>query len=302
MFEATAWYERAIALDPEYAAPHAGLAYTLLLQSFWGMARPDVVRERAVVSARRALELDPMLSESHLAAAMVAMCFQLDWERAALEWDRVRELDSASTEARGAWATFWMTYGLGRLDEAMEEARAVAEADPLSAYAHANAALALAWNRSLDEAIAEARKALELDPLSTYAHWSLLHSLGLCGDVDGTSAAFADACAQVGRHPWFLMGLAIAFSRAGRPDAAGAVYDELSARSKLEYVQPTVLGWVAGLSGRVDEAIRFYHAAIDLGDPLVVVSANWPAVDWREAPGWDDVLRRIGSPAAVAPG
>lgn len=142
--------------------------------------------------------------------------------------------------------------------------------------------------------------ALELDPLSTYAHWSLLHSLGLRGDVDGASAAFTQACARVGRHPWFLMGLAIAFARDGRRDAAGAVYEEPSARSKLEYVQPTVLGCVAGLSGHVEESIRLSHAAIDLGDPLVVVSVNWPAVDWRDAPGWDEVLRRIGSPAAVA--
>jgi serine/threonine protein kinase len=300
LFEATAWYERAIALDPEYAAPHAGLAYALLLQSFWGMARPDVVRERAIVSAQRALDLDSDLVDSHLAAALVAMCFERDWERAAVEWARVREIDSASTEPRALWATFWMTYGLGKLDEAVEEARGVAEADPLSAYAHANAALALGWNRRLDEATTEARTALELDPLSTYAHWSLLHSLGLRGDVDGASAAFAEACARVGRHPWFLVGLAIAFSRVGRRDAAGAVYDELSARSKLEYVQPTVLGWAAGVSGRIEDAIRLYHLAIDLGDPLVVVSVNWPGVDWGDTPEWDDALRRIGSPAAVA--
>ncbi len=300
LFEATEWYERAIALDPEYAAPHAGLAYTLLLQSFWGMVRPNRVRERAIASARRALELDPALFESHLAAAMVAMCFELDWKRAAHEWARVREIDSTTTEARASWATFWMTYGTGRLDEAVEEACSAAEGDPLSAYAHANAAMALGWNRQVDDAVAEARKSLELDPLSTYAHWSLLHSLALRGDVDAVSAAFGDACARVGRHPWFLMGLAIAFSRAGRRDEAGAAYDELSARSKLEYVQPTVLGCVAGLSGRIDDALRLYNEAIDVGDPLVIVSPHWPAVDWRDAKGWDEVLRRIGSPAAVA--
>jgi eukaryotic-like serine/threonine-protein kinase len=299
LFEATQWYERAIALDPGYAAPHAGLAYALLLQSFWGMARPDVVRERAAASARRALDLDPALFESHLAAALVAMCFERDWTRAAAEWARVREIDSSTTEARASWATFWMTYGVGQLDVAVDEALAVAESDPLSAYARANAAMALGWNRRFDDAASEARRALELDPLSTYAHWSLLHSLGMRGDVDGASAAFADACARVGRHPWFLMGLAIAFSRAGQLDAVRAAYDELSARSKLEYVQPSVLGCVAGLSRRMDDAVRLYNEAIDVGDPLIVVSPNWPAVDWRDAKGWDEVLRRIGSPAAV---
>ena len=244
--------------------------------------------------------MDPALFESHLAAAMVAMCFELDWARAANEWARVREIDSTTTEARASWATFWMTYGVGRLDEAVEEASAVAENDPLSAYAHANAAMSLGWNLRFDDAVTEARKALELDPLSTYAHWSLLHSLGLRGDADGASAAFDDACARVGRHPWFLMGLAIAFSRAGQRDAARAAYDELSARAKLEYVQPTVLGCVAGLSGRIDDAVRLYNEAIDAGDPLVVVAPNWPAIDWRDVEGWEEVLRRIGSPAAVA--
>jgi eukaryotic-like serine/threonine-protein kinase len=300
LFEATAWFERAIGLDPGYAAPHAGLAYALLLQSFWGMARPEAVRERAKASAQRALELDPALFESHQAAAMVAMCFEHDWERAAAEWARVRQIDSVTTEARATWATFWMTYGLRKLDEAVDDALAVAEADPLSAYAHANAAMALGWNEHFDDAVAQARKAVELDPLSTYAHWSLQHSHALNAEVDGTSAAFADACARVGRHPWFLMALAIAFSRAGRRDGASAAYDELSARSKLEYVQPTVLGCVAGLAGRFDDALRWYNEAIDRGDPLVVVVASWPAVDWRGEKGWDEVLRRIGSPAALA--
>jgi hypothetical protein len=86
----------------------------------------------------------------------------------------------------------------------------------------------------------------------------------------------------------------------GPRDSAVAVYDELSARARLEYVQPTVLGWAAGLAGRVDDAIRLYNTAIDVGDPLVVVVPNWPAIDWRDAEGWDEILRRIGSPAAVA--
>ena len=46
---------------------------------------------------------------------------------------------------------------------------------------------------------------------------------------------------RYGRHPWLMMALGAAFSRIGWADRADAVYAELNARSRIDYVQPTVL-------------------------------------------------------------
>ena len=299
LFEATEWFERAIALDPGYAAPHAGLGLALFLQSFWGMSRPEAVRSRAIASVRRALELDPALIEAHLAAAMVAMGLERDWERAADEWSRVHQMDPEHIESRLPRASFWLTYAQGRFAEALEETRAALDADPLSAYVHSNVAMSYAWIKRLDEAETAAQRAVELDPLSTFAHWSLIQARAGRGDIQGAVAAFANASSRIGRHPWFLLGLALAFTRGGKPDSALDVFEELSARARFEYVQSTVLAVVAATCGLIDDAFRLFNEAADAGDPMLVAMVTWPALEpLHHLDAWSALVKRVGNPVA----
>ena len=60
----------------------------------------------------------------------------------------------------------------------------------------------------------------------------------------GPEAAATEArvlMAQFGRHPWIVMGLAWANGAAGRREKADALYAELAARARSEYVQPAAL-------------------------------------------------------------
>jgi adenylate cyclase len=62
-------FRRAIALDPEYAQAHAGLADALVELLLWRLARPEDVLDEALAASRRALELAPDLAEAHVAHA-----------------------------------------------------------------------------------------------------------------------------------------------------------------------------------------------------------------------------------------
>jgi hypothetical protein len=160
--------------------------------------------------------------------------------------------------------------------------------------------MALGWVGRLREAEVEARRAVELDQSSTFAHWSLLHALALDGKIDKTVSALASASARIGRHPWFLMALSIAFARGGQPGSADAVYQELSGRAKFEYVQPTVLAVAAAMCGRIDDSLRLFEEAVDLGDPMVVAMVSWPGIKpLHGLPGWESMTRRIGFPAGA---
>ena len=64
------YYEKAIALDPNYALAHAGLADSLALLRAYGYVRTREVKARADAAARRAMELDPSLAEAHFASAL----------------------------------------------------------------------------------------------------------------------------------------------------------------------------------------------------------------------------------------
>ena len=67
MMKAMGLFEQAVALDPDYAAAHAGLAWTYLLLGSTTLGRslwPDEAMPLARKSAERAIALDPRLAEA----------------------------------------------------------------------------------------------------------------------------------------------------------------------------------------------------------------------------------------------
>ncbi len=60
-------FRRAIALDPDYAQAHAGLADSLAQLLIWRILQPADVLQEALAAANRALELAPDLAEAHVA-------------------------------------------------------------------------------------------------------------------------------------------------------------------------------------------------------------------------------------------
>ena len=296
MFDAVECYERAIALDPAYADAHAGLAYTLILQAFWGMVHPIEAGERARIAARKAMDLDPSLVEVQAATALVAMCVELDIAKAKASWASFPALDPGNVDAHVLRAGFDRCYTRGEFDRAIAELRAAEAADPLNAYPVAQLAVVCAYAGRHAEGQETARRALELDPASTYAHWSVIHAYGLAVDYPQAKAAFDAATARIGRTPWFLMGIAIASRKPADRATAEAILAELEARARMEYMQPTILAIASLAAGKPDDAMRYLSQAAEIRDPLLIsVAPIWPVFDpLRGRADWPELLRRTG--------
>jgi adenylate cyclase len=67
IMQAPDYFRRAIALDPQYAQAHAGLADALAQQAQWRFAPAAQVMAEGTVAANRALDLAPDLAEAHMA-------------------------------------------------------------------------------------------------------------------------------------------------------------------------------------------------------------------------------------------
>jgi TolB-like protein len=63
-------FQRAVALDSEYALAWAGLADSYTVLGYYGLARPEVSMPKGAEAARRSVVLDPSLAEAHNALAM----------------------------------------------------------------------------------------------------------------------------------------------------------------------------------------------------------------------------------------
>src|SRR5690606_34335489 len=75
-------YERAIALDPEYAAAHAGLAEICHIAASGRGPIAQAEGARVREEAERALALDPNLAEAHAWLGVRATSYDYDWPEA----------------------------------------------------------------------------------------------------------------------------------------------------------------------------------------------------------------------------
>ena len=146
-------YGRAIADDPAYAAPYAGLANTYLLLREFAAMPEQTAYVRARQAAERALALDPGLADAHAALAFVDFYAVQDWPRALRGFQRAVELDPGSARARHWQATALLHAG--RFDEAVGAIGEAARRDPSSRSIRADRALILFHAGRADEAVSE---------------------------------------------------------------------------------------------------------------------------------------------------
>ena len=294
--EALECFKQAIELDPGFALAYAGLADATTMLEWYGWAPPGEAIPTAKRAAERSLELGPDLAEAHNALAIVLLVYGWEWEAADREFRRALELNPNYVQARIWHWHFNMQLVQGRFDEAVEETRRTVEIDPLSSYAAAAYALVLGIAGRFPEAIDEARRAVELDPTSYLCHHSLQLTCQWSSDYAGAIAAGETALALSGRHWWALAHLAPALAASGKPDEAEAIYDEFVARSRRQYVQPTMFAIACAAVGRIDEAFSLLDRAFEERNPWLAVNLKyWPDLDpLRGDPRFAALIERVG--------
>lgn len=114
-------------------------------------------------AARKAIELDNNLAQTHLALAMIALYRDWDWTAAEKEFSRALELNPNLAEAHANYAWFKMLSG--QTEETINHAIKAAEIDPFSST---NISSYLAseywWLDRLEQATVEIEKAMKIMP------------------------------------------------------------------------------------------------------------------------------------------
>jgi tetratricopeptide (TPR) repeat protein len=285
------FFEQALALDPDYALAHAGLAdaYSWLGAS----ADPKQTLPKAREAALQALELDDTLAETHYMLGWIVLHYDYDWAGAESHFRRAIELDPSSAEAHWRYG-FYLLFVRGRFDDAVAEARRAVELEPHSVSVVTRLGQFLCHVGRYEEAIPQLRKAIELDPSHWYAHHMLAEAYRLNCMYPEAIAALETALALAGPHPWNLFSLAGTYAASGRTGEAEAIYDELLARSRREHVPPIVFVWLNAVLGRKDEAFEWLDRAYEERDPLLALIKHLLLCDpLRDDPRFEDLLRRM---------
>ena len=93
LLQAIAFFEQAIARDPNYALAYAGLADSYAVLGVFGMRAPHEVFPKARRAVEKALSIDPDLAAAHSALGHIKVLYEHDWDGAAREYARALQLD-----------------------------------------------------------------------------------------------------------------------------------------------------------------------------------------------------------------
>jgi TolB-like protein/DNA-binding winged helix-turn-helix (wHTH) protein/Tfp pilus assembly protein PilF len=291
--KAIEYFDRAIAIDQNYAPAYAGKgdAYRLLGAPGWEVERPDGLLKKARESAERALTLDASSSDAHAAMAMVL--FSYDWDLVAAERE-IKEairLNPSSSKAHQYYSG--ILTAAGRMEEATREASRGAELDPLSATAGTTLGVRLYYSNRIDEAEAEFQKTLEVAPSFAIAHWGLAQCYRLKGRMEDQLDELTKAVTLSGNSAYMRAHLGYGYAAAGDRAHALAIAEELEAEGPRRYVAPYHLALIAAGLGDTAVAIRWLDRAFrDRSGWIVFLPVEPEFQKIREAP---EVQRLLAS-------
>ncbi|MBC7930557.1 MAG: winged helix-turn-helix domain-containing protein, partial [Rubrivivax sp.] len=167
-------FEAATKHDPNYAAAFAGLADTHALIGYFEYKRllpPEEAYRRAEAEATRAINLDGSVAEAYTARAFVKAYSSGDIQGAESDLTQAILIKPNDDTARLRYALLLLAQG--RIDDAIREAHAAREINPLSAVITTNIGYMLYLKRDYAEAEKFCRQALEIDPSSYAAQYHL---------------------------------------------------------------------------------------------------------------------------------
>ncbi len=257
--KAIAYFNQAIARDPNYAEAWAGLADSYTWLAFFASAPPTDVMPKAREAAEKALALDDSLAEAHTSLGYVRALYEWDWPAAQREFQRAIELNPNSADAHFGYGMVYLAP-MSRLDEALAELRRAQQLDPLSLVTMTYIGVVEDFAGHNQAAIDQFQRALELDPDFLAARQE---RAGAYARSDRRADASRELARLDGSLPEPRLGLirAALLASQGKRDEALRLVESCQKRAPSGYIHPTSVADVYLSLGNDAEAMKWLQRA-----------------------------------------
>lgn len=290
-------FQEAIAIDPGYAPPHAGLANAYSFAGYFGLMPPRVAFPLSILEANTALSLDPRSSEALVARGMAWLIYEWDWDRARDDLKLALDLSPNSSLAHWAYAEYLTVV---EPSAALDSALHALSLDPLSLPIMNLVAFTYINQGMFAEAIQMDEEILAMNPAFSAAHWNR----GIIHILEGR---FEDAIEDLNKSVEYSGGMpptiamqAYAHAKAGDEANASAILAELESRREFPgggYVSPVLIAFVYEGLGKTEAALDWLEKAVTERDGWLVFLNAYPRFEaLRDEPRFKDVLNRLGLP------
>jgi TolB-like protein/tetratricopeptide (TPR) repeat protein len=285
-------FQRAVDLDPGFAAAYAGLSHAWSdMGGYLAQGPEDVVRFASFQheAAERALALAPDSPDGLVARADYRLSYAWDWSGALADTDRVASLGGADWMAHTTRAR--ALAALGRLAEAVASARRATEVDPLARGAWTNLANQLIEAGDAPGAERAARRGLMVAPGSAIASFNLGLALFQQGRYQEASGEFEGNPFEW----WRLEGRAIVTHRLGRERESRAALEALEAG--YAGISAFQIAEAHAVRGERDAAFQWLERARRQHDGgLEAVRSDSLLAPLHPDPRWKPFLRKLNLP------
>jgi TolB-like protein/tetratricopeptide (TPR) repeat protein len=257
--QAVVEFEKALALDPNYALAYVGVADSYATLGVFGMLRPRDAYPRARTAVQRALEIEPELAAAHATLGHITVQYGLDWQAGMAEYDRAIALDPS----------YGRTYHWRGISYGMHGATALALADfeharqlePLWLAPRAATGNILFYARRYQEAIDVLDETLAFDDRAdnarTYRARAYLHS----GKSELALAEFLNLRERGALAPGSFGNVGQALAMLGRTPEARVELRRAIELEKLQYVPALDIATIYVSLGEFDEAFQWMERA-----------------------------------------
>jgi eukaryotic-like serine/threonine-protein kinase len=286
------YFQKAIALEPQYAEAYAGLADAYTSRSFTGLP-PMEVLPKAREAAQKALALDDSLAEAHAAMGLVRMMYDFDWRGAEVEFRKALEIKPGNPISH--YELSILLSMVGRHDEAIAEAQRAISLDPLDSLVNVNLGWRYQGARRFDQAIAQFKKTLEAHPDIAYVHGNISQCLLCQGKA---REALAELGPDKGKPDWAAQS-AVMNAAAGNKEEARRQLAVLLAKRQQGYYSARLIASVYAALGDKQEALRWMNTAREEHDGWTASLFTGFNCEWdhlRSDPGFQDLRRRFNLP------
>ena len=284
-------YERAIALDADYALAWANLAHTYAASTINSDARPLDVGPRARAAAAHAIRANPDLAETQWAVGYVKWLMDWDWKAAETALRRAIDLDPGNAAAHRT-----LGHALSQLRRDAE-ARAAMERtrdlEPLEPMSYALSSQVAFQARDYPAAVEFARRTTFIDADIWIGYMEIGQAYDQQGKTDLALAALADAARISGGNSKAISLMGYLLAKMGRAAEAREVLKTLEGISRDRYVPPYAMALVyAGLDEH-DPVFEWLDKAYDARDVHLIflpVDPKWDG--YRSDPRFEALLTR----------
>ncbi len=289
-------FQQAIARDPQFARAHAGLTMAMSVLPMYTPMRLDSLVPAGLGAGRRAIALDPSLSDAHLGYANM-LIYQYKWAEAEEHFKRALALDPANATAHQWYGDY--LYVIGRVGEAIPALRRATELDPLSPVLNNDLGFALRLAGRYEESLEAEKRAIELDPNFIWAFQNMGGSLHESGKTDSAITILEKRDLKELSDGDGAAVLISAYVRADRRDDAERVLESVRAvrRSAPEGLD-LVLGMAHGAMGNIDSAFYWVGRSVERHEGYLFassISCAPPLAGLRTDPRFDELLKRLGA-------